>query len=524
MSQFYKIVLLLIILSKVIYAQIWPLIDWYHIYDGPSHGIDMTNDAKMDRDKNVYLAGRSTGIDGSADLLILKYSRLGKLISELRYSSAPSSWDEANSIATDSLNNLYCIGSSSFGTSSFFAIIQKYSPNGNLVWSKNFFNESGQYSEGTKIRVDNDNNVIAGYNLKGVYITKYTSSGDSLWTKVISDDTSHFVLNNILTDAFNNIYISIAQLYYEGSDVPYSRIHTYMYDKNGNIIWHDIFDGYNSKKIVLDNKNNIIQLIDNVILKVNQEGKIEWKIDSGITVLTDLGISTDNNIIVTGYDMVNNSFDYFTKKYSTDGIEYWLQTFNSAKNLQDHAFALAIDNLNNIYVTGSTSDSVDQGNSYTVKYSDNGSLLWQQKFGAPHSNYNNAKFLFLDDSSNVYVAGDVADSTNGWNFFILKINQKMGSNVDNRNSGLPNAYSLSQNYPNPFNPTTTIKYSVPKSSFVSLTVYDLLGREIASLVNEEKPPGVYTVNFNGSNFASGIYFYRFRAGSFIQTKKFVLIK
>ena len=61
-------------------------------------------------------------------------------------------------------------------------------------------------------------------------------------------------------------------------------------------------------------------------------------------------------------------------------------------------------------------------------------------------------------------------------------------------------------------------------SFVNLIFYDLLGREIASLVNEEKPPGVYTVNFNGSNFASGIYFYRFRAGSFTSTKKLILLK
>jgi len=88
----------------------------------------------------------------------------------------------------------------------------------------------------------------------------------------------------------------------------------------------------------------------------------------------------------------------------------------------------------------------------------------------------------------------------------------------------PKEFQLSQNYPNPFNPVTNIKYQLPKDGFVSLKVYDITGREIAKLVSEQKQAGYYTVSFNGSNFASGVYFYRIQAGDFVQVKKMVLVK
>jgi len=86
------------------------------------------------------------------------------------------------------------------------------------------------------------------------------------------------------------------------------------------------------------------------------------------------------------------------------------------------------------------------------------------------------------------------------------------------------SYSLSQNYPNPFNPSTTIQYSVPSRSNVLLTVYDILGNAIETLVNEEKSRGTYLVNFDVSDQVSGIYFYRLQAGTFVETKKMLLLK
>jgi hypothetical protein len=92
------------------------------------------------------------------------------------------------------------------------------------------------------------------------------------------------------------------------------------------------------------------------------------------------------------------------------------------------------------------------------------------------------------------------------------------------NTSLPMNYSLSQNYPNPFNPTTKISFALQKQEFVSLKIYDITGREIQTLVNEVKQAGYYSVNFNGSSLASGVYFYRLQSGDFVQTKRMVLIK
>jgi Lamin Tail Domain/Secretion system C-terminal sorting domain len=109
-----------------------------------------------------------------------------------------------------------------------------------------------------------------------------------------------------------------------------------------------------------------------------------------------------------------------------------------------------------------------------------------------------------------------------------------GTKVDvNEVSSLPNEYNLSQNYPNPFNPSTIIKYSIPEvdpsvarlnAVSVKITVYNLLGSEVATLVNEEKSAGSYEVKFDGTGLASGTYFYTLHAGDFIQTKKMILIK
>ena len=89
---------------------------------------------------------------------------------------------------------------------------------------------------------------------------------------------------------------------------------------------------------------------------------------------------------------------------------------------------------------------------------------------------------------------------------------------------IPTAFSLSQNYPNPFNPVTNIKFDIPKSSFVKLVVYDLLGREVAALVNEQLKAGTYEADWNAADFPSGVYFYKMIADGYIETKRMVLIK
>lgn len=109
--------------------------------------------------------------------------------------------------------------------------------------------------------------------------------------------------------------------------------------------------------------------------------------------------------------------------------------------------------------------------------------------------------------------GTILKTTTGGNVFVEQIS-----------SILPDKFSLHQNYPNPFNPSTTISFQIPKGDFVSLKVYDINGREVSELVNENLQAGEYKINFNGSNLPSGVYYYKLTSENFAETKKMILIK
>jgi len=95
-------------------------------------------------------------------------------------------------------------------------------------------------------------------------------------------------------------------------------------------------------------------------------------------------------------------------------------------------------------------------------------------------------------------------------------------NIENKS--VPDKFLLGQNYPNPFNPSTVISFAIPTQAFVTVKVYDILGREVKTLMNETKPVGYYEINFNASDLPSGTYIYEIRAGNFVETKKMILLK
>ena len=147
----------------------------------------------------------------------------------------------------------------------------------------------------------------------------------------------------------------------------------------------------------------------------------------------------------------------------------------------------------------------------------NGGINWNSY--AMLSGFQNLFFLNSNTGWLCGGPGNILKTTTGGLTFISKIN-----------SDIPNNYLLLQNYPNPFNPTTNIHYEIPKNGFVKLVVFDILGREVQTLVNEKQNAGTYEVTFNarqpglGSNLSSGIYFYTLTSGDFKETKKFVLLK
>jgi hypothetical protein len=100
----------------------------------------------------------------------------------------------------------------------------------------------------------------------------------------------------------------------------------------------------------------------------------------------------------------------------------------------------------------------------------------------------------------------------------------MITTVNKSKSEIPASFSLSQNYPNPFNPSTTISFSLPSRSFVTLKIFDMLGKEVTTIVSGEMSSGNYTKQWDAAIMSSGIYFYRLQAGSFTETKKLILLR
>ncbi len=137
----------------------------------------------------------------------------------------------------------------------------------------------------------------------------------------------------------------------------------------------------------------------------------------------------------------------------------------------------------------------------------------------PDNTRDNPRIYVVLNPNNSFT--EIHESNNtGWK--VLKYNGS-STGINDRQIN-PSNFNLSQNYPNPFNPTTTIEYTIPNSEFVIIKVYDILGREIQTLVNRQMLSGTHKIVFNGSRLASGVYFYRIKAGSFTKAKKLLLLK
>jgi hypothetical protein len=109
-------------------------------------------------------------------------------------------------------------------------------------------------------------------------------------------------------------------------------------------------------------------------------------------------------------------------------------------------------------------------------------------------------------------------------YYSLNSNNSQNNSKGLNTTNTPDKYSLLQNYPNPFNPVTTIKYQIPVSGMVTLKIYDISGKEVASLVNETKSAGSYSIQWSANNFSSGTYFYKIEANGYTETKKMLLVK
>jgi len=221
---------------------------------------------------------------------------------------------------------------------------------------------------------------------------------------------------------------------------------------------------------------------------------------------------SSGSIFNTHIYFVNNEigFKYYGSvnlQKTTNGGTNWF--YSNLPYINNGVSSMRFINSNTGWIGGNNS----QLGSMIIKTT-NGGVNWLLQFNE-HSKGITSIFAF--DSDNAWLCGgysSIYKTTNGGgNIGIKKINDY-----------IPSHYSLSQNYPNPFNPTTNIRYQIPNNSYVVLKIYDILGKEIATLVNEKLKAGEYESTFDGSGLPSGVYFYKLEAGEYSETKKMLVIK
>ncbi len=488
------------------------------------------------------------------------------------YSSGPFSLDDGYAIITDTDLNVYVTGQSRKYGDNFSYVTIKYNTNGDSSWVRRYnkcYSGLGCDNGGFTVDLDNLGNVYVGGTRS---LIKYSSLGDTVWVK----DSIRIVKLIVYND--QNIYAT--GISRSGGMNSYI---TYKFDLSGNILWYRLYRVGSTNEpndIVVDRQGNIIVTgrsntlppninYDYITIKYNPNGDSLWtrRYDGGAPMGLDFGygiaVDSFDNIYVTGRSDINGISRYVTLKYSPVGNVIW-----TAQHYNDGSYAtdIAIDKSGNVIVVGNTCNA---GCYTTVKYTNSGNFLWAKSYLQTTSFVPISNTVLLDNNDNIYVnvagaikpdtsairvikydssgntiwtayhyggSGEVArsialDASN--NLYVTGImNQKLITakftqpltNVNSANINIPMQFHLEQNYPNPFNPLTTVQFGIPKKALVKLQIYDVLGNEVATLVNNELIPGVYKTSWYAWNYPSGVYICRLISGNFSVTKKMVLIK
>ena len=304
-----------------------------------------------------------------------------------------------------------------------------------------------------------------------------------------------------------------------------------------------------SYALALDNSGNVLVTgrsdqanlsSDYYTIKYDSNGDTVWtaRFDGSVNeVAYALKVDDAGNVYITGASPISADLnaDYVTIKYDPNGNQLWLSRYAGTQGFSDDATGLALDNAGNVFVTGRVSQISGTFWDYgTVKYNNDGEEQWVAIYDGPASENDEASNVFnsellrgnsligIDNVGNVYVTGRSRGIGTGYDIATIKYSTLTA--LESISSNIPDGFKLAQNYPNPFNPGTVIGFQLATVSQTTLKVYDVLGKEVAVLVNDKLAAGEYEVTFDGSTLAGGMYFYRLTAGEFSNTKKLLLIK
>lgn len=503
---------------------------WVQRYNGPANADDGGTSIAVDATGNVYITGESRGSGSSQDYITIKYNTSGILLWEARYNGTGNGDDVAQSLVIDNSGNVYITGKSYGGSTNTDYATVKYDSNGIQQWFSRYNAGGPAVDNAHSIAIDNSGNVyVTGYssgNDRDYLTIKYNSSGVLQWLQRYNGTGNGFdEAWGIAVDALGNVYVT-------GESV-------------GNV-------GTN----------------DYLTVKYNVTGIQQWVARyngpaNSIDIAHALALDSLGNIYVTGQSSGSSSNrDYTTLKYNSSGVQQWEARYNGPGNSVDHGKAITVGAFGNVYVTGLSRGSNNIEDYATLKYiqqpysptnlsalaisSSKINLNWNDNAGNEtgfkierSTNGGSTWNIISTLNPNVIAFTDSSLASNSlYHYRVFAYNQSGNSGYSNiafdttswpvgiiaNNNELPKEFNLSQNFPNPFNPVTNISFDLPKESFVKLVVYNSLGKEVLILANQDLKAGSYKVDWDASIYSSGVYFYKLDAGSYVETKKMILIK
>ncbi len=436
-------------------------------------------------------------------------------------------------VQTEDGGFLLAASTRSYGSGNYDLYIIRTNPYGDTLWTKTF-GGTGFDTAKDIIKIDDTNYLIAGSLDGKVYLIKIKDDGNTMWTKVIGNEDDYIVNTVKKTQGGGFVLCGNKNL----SD--YFILKT---DGNGDSVWTKTYENGTAYSIDPTTDGGFILIIrpgnwlhpqnDFVIIKTDLLGDSLWaKVFGGPNVEIGFEVeqTTDGGYMLAGRkdsSTVGDS-DFYLVKTDSTGVYLWDRTYGGDNT--DRAFT-AMQTSDGGYILGgyTASFNVEYYDFYMVKTDAAGDTLWTKTYGG----------LWQEEIADIEETSDGGFVAVGYtysfgagsnpNIYFIKTDVNgLITNVGNHNNGNEIRFELNQNYPNPFNPSTTISWQSPVGSHQTIKVFDILGNEIATLVDEYKPAGRYEVEFlaalGSRSLASGIYFYQLKSGEFIQTKKMIYLK
>jgi len=438
-------------------------------------------------------------------------------------------------------------------------LLLKTDISGDTLWTKTYakeFVESGFSVEQTY----DGGYIIAGRAVTGEYptiepplsdawILKTDINGDTLWTKTYGGGGNDYCTSiqqtpdsgYIMAGTMNSEYCYPNYEVNEEDEPDSSRAWLLKTDSNGDTLWTKTYiersygncvvqtsdEGYIIVGWVFPDEQNLQS--DVLLIKTDSSGDTLWTKKIGGENY-DVGLcirQTQDGYVIVGQTKPEGArYDALLIKTDFSGNVRWIKTFGGEKS--DAGFSVEVTIDGGFFITGTTNGNwwIHQGDMWAFKTDSGGTLLWERIYDFLLCDY---AFSGIQTSDGEYVVTGMTSGGFGGDLWLAKIGQEPTgiqepADIPDNSQGLT-GYVLNQNYPNPFNPSTKISYSIPNSDFVLLTIYNVRGRKVRTLVSEFKEAGTYSVNFDATRYSSGVYFYRLQVGNdFVETKKMLFLR